>query len=64
MEGYQPLRPECTRLARHRKFMKAAFDVVTIEEVQEPSYGFIIALYRRNAIYTRLARMELREEQN
>lgn len=51
---------ELGRLYKHQEYMKEAFEVISIDDAQKGSLGFIGGLYGAKAIYTRLALMELR----
>ena len=55
------LQGELGRLYKHKEYMKQAFDVITLDDARKQSLGFISGLWGAKAIYTRLARTELKE---
>ena len=54
-------RPDYIRLIKYRKFMRRAFDVITISDVEGDGEcgGFVKAMYKKEAIFTGMALMEL-----
>lgn len=51
---------ELGRLYKHKEYMKEAFGVITLDDARKQSLGFISGLWGAKAIYTRLARTELK----
>ena len=59
--GMPYLSGDFQKLYRHKKYMQEAFDIITVEDTQKGSFGFVSGLYGAKAIYDRLARMQLKE---